>query len=169
MENLFKWNAANLHYLVVEPGLVRDHEVPPGWAARKGWALVSASGRNSRTSRNPPRLSPPSRCLRHQGTNCELGMDYPSIEAERRGLPPPQEATADPRQTFLRPSIRSDRNASRRTLCQRLRNRQITGGFIGFGQAHRGRDRRTARLSDSFTRITGHRNDCFKYFHAVRR
>ena len=39
MENLFKWNAANLHYLVVEPGLVRDHEVPPGWAARKGWAL----------------------------------------------------------------------------------------------------------------------------------
>ncbi|RYG94117.1 MAG: hypothetical protein EON58_16970, partial [Alphaproteobacteria bacterium] len=28
MENLFRWNAANLHYLVTEPGLIADHEIP---------------------------------------------------------------------------------------------------------------------------------------------
>lgn len=31
MENLFLWNAANLHFLVVEPGIVSDHEIPVGW------------------------------------------------------------------------------------------------------------------------------------------
>jgi hypothetical protein len=31
MENLFKWNATQLHYLVVEPDLIADHEVPFGW------------------------------------------------------------------------------------------------------------------------------------------
>lgn len=30
-ERLTKWRAANLFYLVVEPGLFRDHELPIGW------------------------------------------------------------------------------------------------------------------------------------------
>ena len=42
-----QYRVANLHYLVVEPGLVDDHEVPIGWGVleRSGEAL---------TQRHPP-------------------------------------------------------------------------------------------------------------------
>ncbi len=31
MVNLLKWNAASMHYLVVEPDLVSEHEIPVGY------------------------------------------------------------------------------------------------------------------------------------------
>jgi hypothetical protein len=30
-DKLLRWQAANLHYLVVEPGVAHPHELPPGW------------------------------------------------------------------------------------------------------------------------------------------
>lgn len=30
-DKLLRWQAANLHYLVVEPDVARPHELPPGW------------------------------------------------------------------------------------------------------------------------------------------
>ncbi len=31
LDNLMRYRVANIHYLVVEPGLLEDHEVPAGW------------------------------------------------------------------------------------------------------------------------------------------
>ncbi|MES2922777.1 MAG: hypothetical protein V4819_14580 [Verrucomicrobiota bacterium] len=93
MENLYKWNAANLHYLVVEPGLVADHEIPVGWGL-----LVRDEARLELRVRPELRAIPGSATLAFlhrvaaagtKATNREAGVDYVSIEAERRGLAPP--------------------------------------------------------------------------------
>lgn len=40
-EKLYRWKAANLHYVVAEAGLIKAHEVPAGWGllVREGPAL----------------------------------------------------------------------------------------------------------------------------------
>jgi hypothetical protein len=94
MENLYRWNAANLHYLVVEPGLVADHEIPVGWGL-----LVREESRLVLRVRPEMRTIPESSSLAFlqrvaaagtKSTNREAGVNYASIEAERRGLAPPQ-------------------------------------------------------------------------------
>jgi hypothetical protein len=56
-EKLTQWHAANLHYIVAEPGLLRPHELPDGWGllvrnetgldlvAKPRWHEVSESSR----------------------------------------------------------------------------------------------------------------------------
>ena len=93
MENLYRWNAANLHYLVVEPGLVAEHEIPVGWGL-----LMRDEGRLELKVRPEMRAIPESASLAFlhriaaagtKSTNREAGVNYASIEAERRGLAPP--------------------------------------------------------------------------------
>lgn len=94
MENLYKWNAANLHYIVVEPGLVEDHEIPYGWGL-----LVRDGQRLSLRVRPELKEIPPETQLSFlhrvaaagtKATNRQAGVDYIAIDAERRGLAPPQ-------------------------------------------------------------------------------
>lgn len=95
MEKLMKWNAANLHYLVVEPGIIADHEVPGGWG------LLERNG-----DRLEPRILPEFQEIAEatrlaflhrvaaagtKSANRELGISYGHIEAERRGMDYPQE------------------------------------------------------------------------------
>ncbi len=93
MENLFKWNAANLHYLVVEPDLIADHEVPVGWGllVRDGLRLDLRVRPEMKELPDEIRLSFLHRVAAAgtKATNREAGVDYPSIEAERRGMAPP--------------------------------------------------------------------------------
>lgn len=97
MENLFKWNAANLHYLVVEPGTVAEHEIPVGWGL-----LVREEKRLILRVRPEFREVPAERQLGFlhriaaaatKSVNREMAVDIASIEAERRGLPPPEPIT----------------------------------------------------------------------------
>ena len=92
MESLLKWQAANLHYLVVEPGLVETHEIPLGWGL-----LVRATGRLEllvrpewREIEEATRLTFLHRVAAAgtRATNRELRVDYPAIENERRGIAP---------------------------------------------------------------------------------
>lgn len=94
MENLFKWNTANLHYLVVEPGTVAEHEIPVGWGL-----LVREGKRLNLRVRPEFRGVPEERQLGFlhriaaaatKSVNREMAVDFASIEAERRGLPPPE-------------------------------------------------------------------------------
>lgn len=97
MENLMKWNAANLHYLVVEPGTMALHELPTGWGL-----LVRDGSRLELVQRPELKQIPAEATLGFlhrvaaagtKAVNREAGVDYPSIEAERRGIPPPPSDT----------------------------------------------------------------------------
>ncbi len=93
MENLFKWNAANLHYLVVEPELVADHEIPVGWGllVRDGPRLELRIRPEFKEVPEETRLAFLHRVAAAgtKSTNREAGVGYPAIEAERRGMAPP--------------------------------------------------------------------------------
>ena len=90
MESLLKWQAANLHYLVVEPSLVQEHEIPLGWGLlmREGTRLELRVRPEWREVNEETRLTFLHRLAAAgtKATNREAGVDYPSIEAERRGL-----------------------------------------------------------------------------------
>ena len=94
MENLLRWNAANLHYLVVEPNLIEDHEVPSGWGL-----LVRNNTRLDLRVRPELRRIPDEARLQFlhrialagtRAANREAGADYAAINAERRGLDHPR-------------------------------------------------------------------------------
>lgn len=90
MENLMKWNAANLHYLVVEPRIIREHEVPSGWGVlvRNGNQLELQALPEFQTISDEGTLAFLHR-LAAAGTkssNREFGISYADIEVERRGL-----------------------------------------------------------------------------------
>ncbi|MES2438244.1 MAG: hypothetical protein V4584_04230 [Verrucomicrobiota bacterium] len=93
MENLFKWNAANLHYLVVEPGLVAEHEIPVGWGllVRDGPRLDLRIRPELKEIPEESRLAFLHRVAAAgtKATNREAGVCYPAIDAERRGMAPP--------------------------------------------------------------------------------
>jgi hypothetical protein len=93
MENFFKWNAANLHYLVVEPGLVADHEIPIGWGllVRDGERLVLRVRPELRDIPEETRLGLLHRVAADgaKATSREAGANYAAIEAEHRGMAPP--------------------------------------------------------------------------------
>lgn len=90
MENLMKWNAANLHYLVVEAGIVKDHEIP--W----GWGLLVRNGEQLELQRLPEFQDIPEESrlsflhrIAAAGTkssNREFGITYGNVEMERRGI-----------------------------------------------------------------------------------
>ena len=93
MESLLKWQAANLHYLVVEPHLVEAHEIPLGWGL-----LVRAGERLELSVR--PEWREVDECRRltflhrlavagTRATNRAAGVDYPTIESERQGAKRP--------------------------------------------------------------------------------
>jgi len=90
MENLMKWNAADLHYLVVEPGIIKTHELPYGWGllVRDGEKLKLQQLPEFRDIADSNRLTFLHR-LAAAGTkssNRQFGVTYEAIEAERRGL-----------------------------------------------------------------------------------
>jgi hypothetical protein len=90
MENLLRWNAANLHYLVVEPGIAQTHEIPSGWGllVRSGTRLEQvilpefAPVPDQRTLSLLHRIASSG----SKATNREMGIRYEQIEAERRGV-----------------------------------------------------------------------------------
>jgi hypothetical protein len=92
LETLRRWQAANLHYLVAEPGLIEDHEMPAGWG------LLLREGSRLRLLRRPEWRQIPSvasSAFLHRvamagarAVNREAGVDYLSIDRERRDLPP---------------------------------------------------------------------------------
>jgi hypothetical protein len=90
MESLLKWQAANLHYLVVEPNLVQAHEIPVGWGllARTGGRLELLVRPEWREIEESSRLTFLHRVAAAgtRATNRELRVDYPTIENERRGI-----------------------------------------------------------------------------------
>lgn len=90
MESLMKWQAANLHYLVVEPALVEAHEIPVGWGllVREGPRLEVLVRPEWRDVDEATRLTFLHRLAAAgtKATNREAGVDYVSIESERRGL-----------------------------------------------------------------------------------
>jgi hypothetical protein len=94
MENLFKWNAANLHYLVVEPNLIEDHEIPVGWGllVRNGQRLDLRILPELKQIADEVRLAFLHRVATAgtKATNREAGVNYAAIEAERRGIDPTQ-------------------------------------------------------------------------------
>lgn len=96
MENLFKWNAANLHYLVVEPELVADHEIPVGWGllVRNGGRLDLRIRPEFKEIPDETRLAFLHRVAAAgtKATNRCAGVDYAAIETERRGLLPTPDA-----------------------------------------------------------------------------
>ena len=91
MENLFRWNAANLHYLVVEPGIVSEHEIPVGWGllVREDRRLVLRVRPELREIPEEAGLAFLHRVAAagSRATNREAGVGYADIEAERRGIP----------------------------------------------------------------------------------
>jgi hypothetical protein len=92
LETLRRWQAANLHYLVAEPGLIEEHEMPAGWG------LLLREGSRLRLLRRPEWRDIPaaaSSAFLHRvamagarAVNREAGVDYLSIDRERRGLAP---------------------------------------------------------------------------------
>jgi hypothetical protein len=98
-ESLLKWQAANLHYLVVEPGLVQTHEIPLGWGvlARAGGRLELLTRPQWRDVDESARLSFLHRVAAAgtRAANRELGVDYAAIENERRGICPAETLTTD--------------------------------------------------------------------------
>ena len=89
MESLMKWQAANLHYLVVEPGVVEPHEIPVGWGmlVREGQRLELRTRPEWRDVDEATRLTFLHRIAAagSKATNREAGVDYLAIESERRG------------------------------------------------------------------------------------
>lgn len=97
MENLFKWNAANLHYLVVEPGIVEEHEIPLGWGllVRNGQRLelrVLPELRDGIPEEARLNFLHRVAAAGTKATNREAGVAYAAIDAERRGLELVEEA-----------------------------------------------------------------------------
>ncbi len=95
MENLFKWNAANLHYLVVEPDLVADHEISVGWGllVREGNRLdlrLRPEFKEVKEITEEGRLAFLHRVAAAgtKATNCDADVDYAAMEMERSGLVP---------------------------------------------------------------------------------
>lgn len=90
MENLFKWNAANLHYLVVEPDMILEHEIP------LGWGLLVREDHRLRLRVLPELKQIPDETklgflhrVATAGTkaaNRQAGISYENIDAERRGI-----------------------------------------------------------------------------------
>ncbi len=89
MESLLKWQAANLHYLVVEPALVEPHEIPAGWGllVREGQRLELQVRPEWREVGEATRLTFLHRLAAagSKATNRAAGVDYLAIEGERRG------------------------------------------------------------------------------------
>ena len=89
MESLMKWQAANLHYLVVEPALVQHHEIPAGWGmlVREGQRVELRVRPEWRDVDEATRLTFLHRVAAagSKATNREAGVDYLAIEGERRG------------------------------------------------------------------------------------
>ena len=98
MESLMKWQAGNLHYLVVEPGVVEAHEIPVGWGmlVREGQRLESRVRPEWRDVEETTRLTFLHRIAAagSKATNREAGVDYLAIESERRGGVPMDAAKA---------------------------------------------------------------------------
>ena len=98
MESLMKWQAANLHYLVVEPNVVEAHEIPAGWGmlVREGQRLELRVRPEWREVDEPTRLTFLHRIAAagSKATNREEGVDYLAIESERRGGVPMDSAKA---------------------------------------------------------------------------
>ena len=96
LEQLLKWEAANLHYLVAEPGIIEPPEVPLGWGllVRDGERLDLRVCPEWREVREKRRVSSASASgwatAGTRAANREAGIDFPAIEAERRGLLPGQ-------------------------------------------------------------------------------
>ncbi len=92
--------AANLHYLVVEPALVEQHEIPAGWGmlVREGQRLELRVRPEWRDLDEATRLTFLHRIAAagSKATNREAGVDYLAIEGERRGGVS-MEATKPPR------------------------------------------------------------------------
>ena len=96
MESLLKWQAANLHYLVVEPAMVEAHEIPLGWGllvragsrlellVRPEWREIEVSTRLTFLHRVAAAGT--------RAANREMHVDSPTIESERRGLAPSSSA-----------------------------------------------------------------------------
>ena len=92
MEKLLKWKAGNLHYLVVEPGIIAKHEIP------SGWGLLVRNGRKLEVERLPEFQEIPMEvrlaflhrvaAAGSKSANRELGIRYEDIDAERRGIEP---------------------------------------------------------------------------------
>ena len=89
MESLMKWQASNLHYLVVERDLVQPHEIPVGWGllVREGPRLDLSVRPEWREVEEATRLTFLHRVAvaGTKATNRESGIDYLSIDEERRG------------------------------------------------------------------------------------
>jgi hypothetical protein len=94
MEKLLKWNAANLHYLVVEPGIIREHEVPPGWGllVRDGARLVLALRPEFKEISEENRLGFLHRVAAagSKAANRQFNIRYDAIDAERMGREYPE-------------------------------------------------------------------------------
>jgi hypothetical protein len=92
MESLLKWQAANLHYLVVEPDQVQTHEIPAGWGllARAGGRLELLVRPEWRDAGESTRLTFLHRLAAAgtRATNRESRIDHLAIENERRGIAP---------------------------------------------------------------------------------
>ena len=89
MESLFKWQAANLHYLVVEPALVDPHEIPLGWGllVRAGSRLELLLRPEWREIEESTRLLFLHRVAAAgtRATNRQAGIAFDVIENERLG------------------------------------------------------------------------------------
>jgi hypothetical protein len=98
MESLMKWQAANLHYLVVEPSVVQEHEIPVGWGmlVRAGQRLELRVRPEWRDVEEATRLTFLHRLAAAgtKATNREAGVDFLAIESERRGMDPLNSAKA---------------------------------------------------------------------------
>lgn len=92
LESLLKWQAANLHYLVVEPDVVAEHEIPLGWGllVRSGGRLELVVRPEWREVSETTRLAFLHRLAAAgtKATNRAAGVDYLAIEGERRGIGP---------------------------------------------------------------------------------
>ncbi len=99
LETLLKWKAANLHYLVVEPGVLSDHELPMGWGllVRKGDRLELQVRPEWSEIDEPTRLAFLHRVAiaGTKATNREQLIAYPAIDAERRGIALPKNALSE--------------------------------------------------------------------------
>lgn len=92
LHHLMQWQSANLHYLVVEPNLLKDYEMPIGWGllARDGDRLLLRQPPEWRNVDESARLGFLHRLAvaGTKATNREAGVDYASIANERNGLSP---------------------------------------------------------------------------------
>ncbi|MDB6155011.1 MAG: hypothetical protein JWL90_3464 [Chthoniobacteraceae bacterium] len=90
LDNLLKWKAANLHYRVVEPSVLNEHELPLGWGllVRSGDRLTLQVRPEWHEIDEQTRLTFLHRVAiaGTKATNREQLITYPLIDAERRGI-----------------------------------------------------------------------------------